>query len=184
MTRAAKKRVDVKEVVGKCLEVFSVEVSAPHEVQATWRGITYAEDNIPDSVKKEVLYDLYEHGFYFDLLLLDQMASGKKDPALRSQYIRGSLAIGWSLQYPADMSFANKGLFSQSQQDRLTHLVILRRLMQDWEVEYPRPHALTIRPTRALTEPEIVALEAAVAEFYTAAFYEYFGRAAIVPHRL
>jgi hypothetical protein len=192
LTDAAKRRLEVADLIGECSEQFSVEVTEAHTIRAIWRGVVYPDaDNIPDTIKREVLYDLYEAGFYLDLVYLNEAAKKPKnpgedadDPWTFNRLVKKCFPPRYLLKYPADLQFANQGLSAPTLEERLPQLLGMKQLMQQWKGR-PRPPELEVTKAReSYTSLDIADLEKAVASYFTQTFFDYFGRAAIVPHRL
>jgi hypothetical protein len=192
MTEAARRRLDVAELIGKCSKIFPVDVTEPHSVKPVWKGIDYSDvDDIPDAVKKEVLYDLYEIGFYLDLIYLNEAAKRPKnpgededDPWTYNRLVKKCFPPRYLLKYPADLQFANQGLSAPTLEQRLPQLLGMKRLMQDWLGRSRPPELEVIKAQGAYSSSDIADLEKAVASYFTQCFFDYFGRAAIVPRQL
>jgi hypothetical protein len=183
-TRSAKQRSDVRDLVGETLRVFEDEVGASHEVEARWRGKVYP-DKIPHEVRKEVLYDLYEMNFYCDLTLLDQKANPwVKQRPLRHVRIDKCFLTKFYMRYPADLAYANQGFSAPTIEKRLPYLLYLGDLMRDWQGRRLPCEIERMKQAQEYTTPEMLALENAVAMHFTLSFFDYFGRAAVVPHHL
>jgi hypothetical protein len=60
----------------------------------------------------------------------------------------------------------------------------LKRLIKGWKGNAPSQIGSEEKPVEQYSVIELTALEQAVARFYTQSFFNFFGRAAIVPHWL
>lgn len=188
-TKTAKRRLEILELLGNCINEEGISLtssSSPSDI--FWRDQQLASGSIPqENIGQEILWELFELNFRFEFLALDRRAcsSAIEDETARQD---GLLACfvghrGGSLLL-ADIEFADKGLASKSWSDRVPYLLAMRRLMKDWR---GAPQSLTdfteLRPTD-YSEAEVILLERTMALFYTQSFFNHFGRAAMVPHRL
>lgn len=183
LTKAARRRFDIQKILGQCRQEISIDNE--HTVSVMWRGQTYDPgSSLPDDVKRDVLYDLYETGFYFDLLSLEDSANtSDMDPRLRMELVRSCFPSHFGLQIPAELRFANCGLSAPVIQHRLPYLLAMKTLVQGWGRSRPLSPELQIsKPSGQYTESEAVRLEWAMTEFVTQVFWDHFGRAMIVPH--
>ena len=82
LTKAACCQLDIQKLLGQCQQEISI--GSKHEASVTWQGQTYdLGSSLPDDIKCDVLYDLYETGFYIDLVSLDDSANtSDMDPRL------------------------------------------------------------------------------------------------------
>ena len=132
---------------------------------------------------QQLLWELTELNFHFELLALDKCAS----PCNQDK-------DGWQvmvLKYFSDNDLVlvnpglvNVGLQSLNCQVRLPYLLALKALLQDWDGLKPTPLLLPDLPFDDYTELGIRQLEDSIARFYTQSFYDFFGCAATVPTRL
>ena len=84
----------------------------------------------------------------------------------------------------ADPSLANQGLAALSITDRAPYLLTLKRLMKGWKGNAPVQIGHDEKSIEQYSVVELTVLECAVAKFYMQSFFNFFGRAAIVPHGL
>ncbi|KAJ6521190.1 hypothetical protein DFH09DRAFT_1097968 [Mycena vulgaris] len=111
---------------------------------------------------KEITWALAESNFRFECLSLDVRASG----LTRLEEVRACFVGQVLLRIP--LEYSTRGPASETQQEH--HRAIGR--------------AACAQEPLAYTNEEMSDLEWAVACYYTQSFYEYFGRAAVVPMRL
>jgi len=102
---------------------------------------------------------------------------GHQDHVLRCFPGHGPLLV-------ADLSLANQGLAAPSTAERAPYLLAMKRLMKGWKGSVPSQIVADEKPVEQYSALELTALERAVAKFYTQSFFNFFGRAAIVPHQL
>ncbi|KAJ7315558.1 hypothetical protein DFH08DRAFT_971906 [Mycena albidolilacea] len=127
---------------------------------------------------QEMLWMVAETNFRFELLALDHRASRLERP----EECRKCFAGGQLMGMPLGQS--KEGLASMSLVIRHPFFVRIARLMGHW---HPRPRSAIIAEAQASESREWSQeemLEDAVARHYTQAFYELFGRAAVIPSRL
>ncbi|KAJ7045054.1 hypothetical protein C8F04DRAFT_1249500 [Mycena alexandri] len=145
-------------------------------------GFPVSPDAIPPlnlNKAKEILWELAEINFRYELLALDARASGLDRPDECRRCFATTKLIG------IDLHESQRGLAALETDDRLPHLLCIARLMHDWTVPCERPKEIDdARGRTALSPGDVYALEGAVARYYTQSFYELFGRAAVVPMRL
>ncbi|KAJ6467228.1 hypothetical protein DFH09DRAFT_1059509 [Mycena vulgaris] len=143
-------------------------------------GIPVPEGSFPPysaSRMREILWELAETNFRFELSALDIRASKKERARPVSFCYAGGTLLG------IDLELARRGLASPSLRERHRYHVRLAALMLDWETPRARPAVITAMvPLRTeWTEPAMQELENAVAQYYTQSFYDLFGRAAVIP---
>jgi len=186
LTKAAHHQLDIQKLLGHCRQ--EIPMGSEYAVSdVTWRGQTYDPGFfLPDDVKRDVLYDLYETGFYFDLVSLEDSANcSNMDPHLRMELVQSCFPPHFGPQIPAELRFANCGLLAPLIQHHLPYLLAMRTLVMGWHASPRRPLPLEMqisKPSEQYTESEAVRLEKAITEYITQAFWDYFGHAMIVPH--
>jgi hypothetical protein len=175
-------------------EIFTLRLattSVPKEL--FWNGTKVLDGKVnmlTPAVTLEIVWDLYEHNFRLELLALDHcvMAESWRDPMKAT--IRDSLLRG---VFPGDGGFlvgamptSNQGLAAERWEDRLPFVENLRMLMSDW----PGHSAVKLKgikvfnPSFAPTCSYVEEVERILAPFYCQTFFDFFGRAAITPHRI
>ncbi|KAJ7676035.1 hypothetical protein DFH06DRAFT_1292190 [Mycena polygramma] len=124
---------------------------------------------------REIVWEVAETNFRFEFLALDKRASKKT----RLDDVKACFAGHTLIGVPLEMS--KRGLAAIAVADRHRYLVRIANLMRDWTTKSPRPNLLD-RPQWFASDT--VQLEIVICRYYTQAFWEYFGRAAVVPMRL
>ncbi|KAJ6483803.1 hypothetical protein C8R47DRAFT_1321642 [Mycena vitilis] len=124
---------------------------------------------------REIVWEVAETNFRFEFLALDKRASKKA----RLDDVRACFAGHMLIGVPLKMSKC--GLASIAVADRHRYLVRIANLMRDWTTKSRRPNLLDREHWYA---SDTVQLEISICRYYTQAFWEYFGRAAVVPMRL
>ncbi|KAJ6540593.1 hypothetical protein B0H19DRAFT_1269159 [Mycena capillaripes] len=129
---------------------------------------------------REIVWEVAEINFRFELRSLDRRASKKERASAVNRSFAGGTLVGMSL------SQSQKGLASLHLDKRHPYILRLAILMLDWVTDCRHPSAIQrdVAEERIWTKAEMEDLEYAVAAYYTQSFYEYFGRAAVLPMRL
>jgi hypothetical protein len=141
---------------------------------------------VPVDEAQQVLWELTELNFRFELLALDRRASAS--PSQQDEHERQAMVLK-CFNVPSlvavDVQRANSGLQAHDWQERLPFLLALRALMRDWDGQKPTPLLLPDLASHDMyTEVDVQQLEDHIARFYTQTFYNLFGRAAVIPTRL
>jgi len=176
-TRAAKQRDLVNDFLQDCLEAPGVLFSETEVGQLSWNGKVV--ENVSNLEREEILWELAELNFRFELLVLDSCASSNVDDdryKLVGECFPGC-ASGISLLV-ADLGAANHGLASTNWEERSQYLMALKRRMMTWRGDIP---LIILVEKYKWKEQDIRDLEDAITSFYTQSFYRFFRRAAIVP---
>ncbi|KAJ7235745.1 hypothetical protein B0H12DRAFT_1076019 [Mycena haematopus] len=151
-------------------------IQAQHEFPANRDAIALITENRA----KEIIWEVAETNFRFELVALDKRVSGRD----RRDECARCFAGGMMMRIPIAMG--RQGFAATDVAERHEPTVNLARLMCDWKiagVETPRL-ILETPTTHAYTETELLKLELTVAKHYTQMFYLLFGRAAVIPMRL
>ena len=179
-TRAAKQRDLVNDFLQDCLKAPGVVFTESEVGQLSWNGKVV--ENLSNLEREEILWELAELNFRFELLALDSRASSMVDNdryKLVGECFPGC-ASGISLLI-ADLGAANHGLASTNWEERSQYLMALKRLMMTWWGDIP---SIILVEKYKWKEHDIRDLEDAITSFYTQSFYRFFRRAAIVPCHL
>ncbi|KAJ6607490.1 hypothetical protein B0H10DRAFT_2227794 [Mycena sp. CBHHK59/15] len=127
---------------------------------------------------KEILWDIAEMNFRYELLALDARASGIDRPEECRQCFADAVLLG------LDIGLSKRGLAAVASAERHPYLLQLARLMCDWRCG-PRPDIIAEAGQRTTwTMEAVAALEDVDAGYYAQSFYDLFGRAAVIPMRL
>ena len=152
--------------------------------------------DLDPNIVREVIWELFEHNFRYELLLLDMVAARSEwnDPedhvgrpyaavarreTVREVFGDNGKFILWGDPFPT----YNSGFQAETLDMRLPILERLRKVMLAW------PQALSVLNHTFFPEPDKeryspVVLERRVITFYCQTFFDYFGRPPIVPHRI
>jgi hypothetical protein len=173
------------ELLGNCLDEAGVSLSLGGGGDAFWRGQALSSGVLPShGTCQEILWELFELGFRFDLLALDHRAqSTEEDETDRLNRILLCFPGGGPLSV-VDYGLASQGLGAPTISQRAPYLLALRDVMKHWKGDLPHQIIRPAKPVEQYSDIELRTLEHAIARFYTQIFFNHFGRAAIVPHML
>ncbi|RDB31061.1 hypothetical protein Hypma_000014, partial [Hypsizygus marmoreus] len=182
-----KRRRELAELLGSCLGEGSIELSETSDSTTFWRERSLEVGALPsEDIIREILWELFELNFRFEFVTLDSRASRlhrNLDERQRSVMACFPGNYGGSLLV-AEVSFADKGLAALLWKDRAPYLLAMLNVVKTWD---GCPSLLTSIVDKAQwrhSEADVISLENGLARFYTQSFFNFFGRAAIVPHRL
>ncbi|KAJ7046015.1 hypothetical protein C8F04DRAFT_1063143 [Mycena alexandri] len=131
------------------------------------------------SETQEIVWQVAETNFRFEFVSLDKRASTRKRLAEVKECFAGHMLVGMPLE------ISKLGWASTSLKERHVYVVRTATLMLDWTTKSACPSIIRrVADRRPWSQGEMEALEIAVCQYYTQAFWEYFGRAAVVPLRL
>lgn len=193
MTKAAKLQEAVRQLFGEeLLERLRGDVDQVEWHEATLQVRGHSIVNLDPSIVKEVIWELFEHNFRYEIVALDMAAApsewrDEESAVVRRDKIRqvfghdGKFVI-WSDPFPS----VNIGLQAKTLEDKRFELNTLRQVCISWPGVPPNLvvcnayNAYNDRPTFINLEK----LEADLAKFYCQTFFDFFGRPPIVPHRI
>ncbi|KAJ7700977.1 hypothetical protein B0H16DRAFT_1748851 [Mycena metata] len=167
--RTAKART-IASIIGASLQQFSIDPA----------GFPHARDTYPTYTveqAREIIWDISETNFRFELMALDKRASMRTREDEVTCCFPGGMVLGIPREY------AQQGVASPDvdQRHRCVHHIAL--LMLDWRTGCYRPSAIDrdfLKKVHWSTD-EMADLEWAVAHYYTESFFEFFGRACVLP---
>jgi hypothetical protein len=178
-SRGAKLRKLAADFLQRCLNGEDVNFKEPSCDEVQWNG--KAVRNLSNEEREEIVWELAELNFWFELLALDSRATttpGENRHKLVSECFLGSSSKSLLV---ADLRAANHGLSSQSWEERALYLQALKRLMMTWRGAVPQ---IIMTEKVRWTMRDMQDLEGEIAKFYVASFYNHFRRAPIVPRGL
>ena len=155
------------------------------ELPADWRGKSF--DTLTDQDREEILWELTELNFRYELAALDAAATTPDDPS-KPHPPRQPLVDKCFPDHAAgsffdiDISTANRGLASHDREERYRYVRSLVDLMVGWPGE-DKPTSFSINRV-ALSYSFWDELEQDATNYYVKSFYLRFHRAPIVPRRL
>jgi hypothetical protein len=198
-TKASQVRRAAKEIFGDDLVAQlqgGVEELWWHEtaLQVKQHSIVDLDPN----VIQEIIWELFEHNFRYELLLLDMVAARSQwhDPehyqgrpyaaVARRETIREVFGddgkfILWGDPFPT----YNTGFQAETMDARKPYLERLRKVMLAWpETPSVLDYSFYPNPDKEAEKYSPQVLERRVIVFYCQTFFDYFGRPPIVPHRI
>lgn len=171
--RTHRRSVAIQERIRPALDLSNV---------TDMQGFPVPDKDVPEFTIEqthEILWQTAETSFRVEFAALDKRAS-RQD---RLHDVKHCFAGGMLISPPLKLS--KQGLAAASLDERHRYFARAAKLMLDWTTKSPRPNIFRrvtdhVNWTALLKEE----LEMAVSKYYTQAFWEYFGRAAIIPMRL
>jgi hypothetical protein len=183
-TSAGKRRDQIHKVMGKDVEKTGVSLSSLSDNEpAVWQGEKLTNNTMPPTnTVREILWELYELNFRFEFLALDLRLSQQDSSLDIATVFPGSEGSVTRVR----ISSTNYGLVADDWKTRLPSIMALVTCMCSWNVEQvPQTFKAAVgREWSTITKEEMLRLEEAAASFYVQKFFDNFGRAAIVPHRI
>ncbi|KAI6004329.1 hypothetical protein EDC04DRAFT_2611657 [Pisolithus marmoratus] len=165
------------------LELVKVQCETPSHIQ--FRDITLS---LPDlgtidlTTKSKILWDLYEHNFWFELVTLDHVLAPNLWSSQQPEWLNQIHQIFPSnldlTMYDEPFPTQNGGLGSLEPQMKLESVEKLHTLLASWP-GFPLNLEESLLPLALVTH--VWAMEKKVALFYVQSFFDYFGHLPIVP---
>jgi hypothetical protein len=181
-TRSGKHRELAADFLRGCLNAAEGVELVDSNGDLKWNGEVL--ETLDYLIREEILWELAELNFRFELLALDARRTGRPPSPDRQQLITscfpgGKGGVGSLLV--ADLGAANHGLASDNWEEKALYLMALKKIMATWQGTPPP----IIQVTKyAWSRREIEDLEVAIATFYVQTFYSNFRRAPVVPRGL
>jgi hypothetical protein len=162
------------------------DVTFPQHVYWKEKAFQFGDSaGMTPAVTAEILWDLFEHNWRFELLALDRAIhlrewSGEewasdRDAALRAVFFGGSFLVG-------PMPSRNRGLAADELEMRLPFLQAFKNIMQSWPDAPASWNDVLLEGD--VDTAKVLALEDALVCFYCQTFFNFTGRCPITPHRL
>jgi len=188
-TKAALRRQEVLNIILPNSDMYpGVERRSGLLGPIAWRDKEYPLGALPpENVVREILWELYEANFIHELQSLDRRACRDLDLSSATQLFDRQIEISQcfhtsSFQYVTIPS-ENRGLADDDFDKRFRFITALVFVMKSWKGDKPAILAGDLFDLQ-LTPDGAMELEKVVAKYYCQLFFNYFGRAAQVPHRL
>jgi hypothetical protein len=189
-TRAAKRRQQILAMLTPKTDLFpDVKTRSTTGEPITWQGKKYIPGVLPaDHIIREILWELYQLNFYYELLSLDRRACTNLTTSDNLQLIYRQTLISECFPVDPFMSTSlpsrNCGLAGPEVEERLPFVLALVRVMQSWKGDKPPVFELAAKSFHEISASHATELEEAATKYYCQQFFNHFGRAALVPHRL
>jgi hypothetical protein len=153
-----------------------------------WQGREYPSGVLPpENIVREILWELYELNFIFELQALDRRACRDLDLSDAMQLFDRQTEISRCFHSSSfrhvSIPSANVGLADDNFDNRFQFVTGLAFVMNSWKGDKPEVLVGDLYD-KQLTPDGTVECEKVAAKYYCQQFFNYFGRAAQVPHRL
>ncbi|PPQ81169.1 hypothetical protein CVT24_007936 [Panaeolus cyanescens] len=156
-----------------------------------WKGEVFSPDELPnENIVRQVLWELYELNFHEELFALDTVMQPRYlSTNSRASYDRYDLLTRCFERFRSpQVNDSDVGLAHHDFRERLVFLQHLARVMVSWPGCLPCVDQLLNVDQRRLGvligETNAALIEEEMAMFYCQTFFNEFGRAAQIPHRL
>nr|GAT45485.1 predicted protein [Mycena chlorophos] len=169
-TKAQKRTLTIEEVLRPALEASGMKDLSGFPVPADEVRYTTPER------ARELTWELAEMNFRFELMALDARVSG-----LERVDCSSACFVGQPIS--PELSESKLGFSAGTASDRLPYFLRLAELIRDWS-SADRDFLRWFEGQTIWDEKNMPKLESWVAKIYTQTFYDYFGRAAVVPLRI
>jgi hypothetical protein len=189
-TKAAKRRQQILAMLASKSGLFpDVKTRSTAGEPVTWQGNKYPPGVLPaDHIIRGILWELYQLNFAYELLSLDRRACSKLDTSDDLQLMQRQALVSECFPVNPFLSRSlpdrNCGLAACDIEERLPWVVSLVRLMQSWKGNKPPIFHLAAGSYQSIPGSQATGFEEAATKYYCQQFFNYFGRAALVPHQL
>ena len=185
-TKAARCRKEVLELLPDPNMYPGVEKRSSPMGPIVWQGREYPSGALPpEDVIREILWELYEVNFIHELQSLDRRACHNLDLSSAAQLFDRQIEISQCFHTSSfrhvPIPSENLGLADDDFDKRFRFVTGLYFVMKSWKGDKP---AMLTDDLSDLSPNGAMELEKVVAKYYCQQFFNYFGRAAQVPHRL
>jgi hypothetical protein len=190
-TKAAKRRQQILAMLTPKYEHFpDVKTRSTAGEPVTWQGKNYPPNVLPaDHVVRGILWELFQLNFAYEFLSLDRRACSILDTTSNDLQLMQRQALV-SECFPVNPFLSrllpdrNCGLAANGIEERIPYIFCFVRVMQSWKGDKPPIFNLVARPYQEVSPSQASGLEEAATKYYCQQFFNYFGRAALLPHRL
>jgi hypothetical protein len=174
----------------QAMELFNLwmpDVTFPERVYWKEKELQFGDSAaMTPAVTSEILWELFEHNWRFELLALDRTIHFQewkdeqwgleRDAQLRAVFFGDGFLVG-------PVPLFDQGLAAECLKERLPYLRAFREVLKSW------PGAVSEWPNVSLemgqvNEGQALALEESMVRFYCQIFFNYIGRCPITPHRI
>jgi hypothetical protein len=189
-TKAAKRRQQILVIFTPKFELFpDVKTRSTAGEPVTWQGNKYPPGVLPaDHIVRGILWELYQLNFACELLSLDRRACSNLSTSDDLQLMQRQAMVSECFPVNPFLSRSlpdrNCGLAADDIEERLPFILSLVRVMQSWKGSKPPIFNLAAGSYQKIPRSQAAGLEEAAAKYYCQQFFNYFGRAALVPHHL
>jgi hypothetical protein len=188
-TKAAMRRQDVLDLLLPKSSIYPEVQTRSTTKQLVWQGKEYPLGVLPpEDVVRQILWELYELNFIYELQSLDRRARADLDLSDTALLVERQMKI--SRCFPINsfrhvtIPSENCGLASDDLNERFRFVVELLHVMKSWRGDKPAIFDISMDNLRDSTRQTRMLMEKTIAKYYCQQFFNYFGRAAQIPHRL
>lgn len=197
-TKSAKRLEVIQALLQDCLNVDGLQINHTPTNDIFWQEQQLSPGALPvQKVAQEILWELSELNFRCEFMALDLRAHAPTATgAMPTNVPREDLLLQC---FPGNITgsilvvqrdFAHQGLAASNWKDRAPFILAFLNVVRTWSgfdkvLQSCTDVDLTVtQDVEAYSRGAIDAAENAIAGFYTQSFYDFFGRAAIIPRRL
>jgi hypothetical protein len=186
-TKAARRRQEVLDILLPSPEMYpGVEKRSSSMGPMVWQGRQYPAGVLPpENVVREILWELFELNFIHELQSLDRRACENMNIANATQLFEREIDVSRCFHTSSfrhiPIPSENIGLADNDFDKRFRFVTGLYFVVKSWKGDKP---AMLVDNLSDLSQNGARELEKVVATYYCQQFFNYFGRAAQVPHRL
>jgi hypothetical protein len=154
-----------------------------------WQGKEYPSGVLPpEGIVRQILWELYEVNFIHELLSLDRRACADLDSSNTAQLLERQLEIAQCFYICSfrhvPIPSENIGLAADGLNRRFEFVTALILVMKSWKGDKPIVFNVPVENIRDFSREAMIHAEKVVAKYYFQQFFDYYGRAAQIPHRL
>ena len=155
-----------------------------------WQDKDYPPGALPpETVIRQILWELYELNFIHELLSLDRRACAELDLSDTAQLLDRQTKISRCFPiesfYHVTVPSRNRGLAADDLGERFPFIIALFLVVKSWRGDQPKIFEASEENVRNFSgHAALSSFENLVAKYYCQQFFNYFGRAAQIPHRL
>jgi hypothetical protein len=188
-TKAARRRQETLDIILPNSNMYpGVEKRSGLMGPIVWQGREYPSGVLPpENVVREILWELYEVNFIHELQSLDRRACHNLDLSSDDQLFDRELLISRCFHTSSfrhvPIPSENLGLADDDFDKRFQFVTGLVFVVKSWKGDKPAMLAGDLFDLQ-LSPDGAKEMEKVVTKYYCQQFFNYFGRAAQVPHRL
>ena len=164
-SKSSKHRGLLREIIGSAIEKPGVTESPAMDIeQMQWRGVNLPNSSMPPrSTVQEILWELYELNFFFELIALDwSMSSVAHDDLIATCFLNSDAGMTYVV-----IGNLDRGLVADDWHARLPYVKAFVNVMSSWNVDHPQAFCLADNPEQLITGHQFLELEKAATCFYS-----------------
>lgn len=187
-TKAAQRRREVLDMITpKFNDASKINTRFTSTELLVWQGKEYPPGILPpEDVVQQILWELYELNFIHELVSLDHRACANLDPSDTAQLMERQVLIAQCFSVDSFRNVVipseNHGFAANNSNKCFRSIFFLIVVMNSWKGA--KPMIFSASPDSFQNMTAAYTLEALVTKYYCQQFFNYFGRAAQIPHRL